>query len=73
MKNLEHYYLLAELFKYPDKDIITTVAKIQDFLNKNYPDAGAEFKRFSEFIANSTYAQVEEIFQKHFIFKPSAF
>ncbi|KAB2859259.1 MAG: hypothetical protein F9K09_02785 [Flavobacteriales bacterium] len=66
MKNLEHYYLLAELFKYPDKDIITTVAKIQDFLNKNYPDAGAEFKRFSEFIANSTYAQVEEIFQKTF-------
>jgi nitrate reductase assembly molybdenum cofactor insertion protein NarJ len=66
MKNLEHYHLLAELFKYPDKDIITTVAKIQDFLNKNYPDAGAEFKRFSEFIANSTYAQVEEIFQKTF-------
>lgn len=66
MKNLEHYTLLAELFRYPNQDIKATVIKIQDFLDKNYPNAGMEFNRFSEFIANSTYPQIEEIFQKTF-------
>lgn len=66
MKNLEHYTLLAELFRYPNQDIKSTVIKIQHFLNDNYPLAGVEFNRFSEFIANSTYPQIEEIFQKTF-------
>lgn len=66
MKNLEHYTLLAELFRYPKQDIKVTVNKIQLFLDKNYPETGVEFNRFSEFIANSTYPQIEEIFQKTF-------
>lgn len=66
MKNLEHYTLLAELFRYPNQDIKTTVIKIQEFLDKNYPNAGIEFNRFFEFIALSTYSQIEEIFQKTF-------
>jgi len=66
MKNLDHYTLLAELFRYPNQDIKTTVNEIQVFLDKNYPDAGDEFNRFSEFIANSTFYQIEEIFQKTF-------
>lgn len=66
MKNLEHYNLLSELFIYPKADIFETVIEIQDFLNTNYPEAGKEFVRFSEFIANSTFYQIEEIFQKTF-------
>ncbi len=66
MKNLEHYNLLSELFIYPKADIFEKVVEIQDFLNKNYPEAGKEFVRFSEFIANSTFYQIEEIFQKTF-------
>lgn len=66
MKNLEHYTLLAELFRYPKQDIKTTVVEIQQFLTKNYPEAGKEFVRFSEFIADSTFYQIEEIFQKTF-------
>lgn len=66
MKNLEHYTLLAELFRYPKQDIKTTVIEIQQFLSKNYPEAGKEFVRFSEFIADSTFYQIEEIFQKTF-------
>ena len=66
MKNLDHYTLLAESFRYPNQDIKTTVDEIQVFLDKNYPDAGDEFNRFSEFIANSTFYQIEEIFQKTF-------
>lgn len=66
MKNLEHYTLLAELFRYPKQDIKATVVEIQQFLDKKYPNVGEEFNRFSEFIANSTYPQIEEIFQKTF-------
>lgn len=66
MKNLEHYNLLSELFIYPKEDIFEKVTDIQKFLNKNYPEAGKEFVRFSEFIANSTFYQIEEIFQKTF-------
>lgn len=66
MKNLEHYKLLAELFRYPQKSIFETVNEIQLMLDKNYPNAGLEFKRFSEFIANTPFNQVEEIFQKTF-------
>ncbi len=66
MKNLEHYNLLSELFIYPKADIFEKVIEIQNFLNKNYPEAGKEFVRFSEFIANSTFYQIEEIFQKTF-------
>lgn len=66
MKNLEHYTLLAELFRYPNKDIKTTVTKIQQFLDSNYQEAGAEFKRFSEFIDQTTFPEIEEIFQKTF-------
>ncbi|MBQ21392.1 MAG: hypothetical protein CMD31_11605 [Flavobacteriales bacterium] len=66
MKNLEHYNLLSELFIYPKEDIFEKVIEIQVFLDKNYPDAGDEFNRFSEFIANSTFYQIEEIFQKTF-------
>ena len=61
MKNLEHYNLLSELFIYPKEDIFEKVIEIQVFLDKNYPDAGDEFNRFSEFIANSTFYQIEEI------------
>lgn len=66
MRNLEHYTLLAELFRYPKQDIKNTVVEIQQFLTKNYPEAGNEFVRFSEFIADSTFYQIEEIFQKTF-------
>ncbi len=66
MKNLEHYKLLAELFRYPQNSIFETVNEIQLMLDKNYPNAGLEFKRFSDFIANTPFNQVEEIFQKTF-------
>jgi nitrate reductase assembly molybdenum cofactor insertion protein NarJ len=66
MKKLEHYNLLSELFLYPEKDIVEKVAHIQEFLNKNYPEAGKEFLRFSTFIATTPYYNIEEIFQKTF-------
>lgn len=66
MKKLEHYNLLSELFLYPEKNIVEKVAHIQEFLNKNYPEAGKEFLRFSTFIAETPYYNIEEIFQKTF-------
>lgn len=66
MKNLEHYNLISELFIYPKEDIFEKVAAIQHFLSENYPDAGNEFLRFSNFIQQSSFADIEEIFQKTF-------
>lgn len=66
MQNLEHYKLLAEVFMYPKENVFSTVKEIQNFLNTKYPEAGIEFERFSDFVANSTYNQIEEIFQKTF-------
>lgn len=66
MKNLNHYNLLAELFLYPTEQTPLKVKEIQKFLNVNYPEAGKEFERFSNFIANTSLYDIEERFQKTF-------
>lgn len=66
MKNLEHYKLFAEVFKYPTAPTADKIKECQLFLDRNYPNAGEEFKRFSSFIANSTADEIEEIYAKTF-------
>ncbi|MCO6499248.1 MAG: hypothetical protein J5I47_02605 [Vicingus serpentipes] len=66
MKNLAHYKLLAEVFKYPTPETAGKIAEIKELLDKKYPEAGKEFTRFSDFIANSTNDEIEEIFGKTF-------
>jgi len=66
MKNLEHYKLFAEVFKYPTAQTSAKIAEIKELLDNRYPEAGKEFERFSDFIANSTADEVEEIFGKTF-------
>lgn len=66
MKNLDHYKLLAEVFTYPTPETKGRIKKVKAFLDENYPEAGSEFKRFSDFIENSTESEVEEIFGKTF-------
>ncbi len=66
MKNLKHYQLLAEVFKYPTVKTANKIAEIKVFLDNKYPEAGEEFTRFSDFIAKSTDSEIEEIFGKTF-------
>jgi len=66
MKNLAHYKLLAEVFKYPTAQTAAKIAEIQVLLDDKYPEAGKELTRFSDFIANSTNDEIEEIFGKTF-------
>jgi len=66
MKNLEHYKLLAEVFKYPSSKTRGKILEIQSLLDEKYPGAGKEFIRFSEFMSNSTDNEIEEIFGKTF-------
>ncbi len=66
MKNLEHYNLLAEIFKYPSAETANKIAEIKVLLDEKYPEAGEEFTRFSDFMANSTKDEIEEIFGKTF-------
>lgn len=66
MKNLEHYKLFAEVFKYPTAQTPAKIAEIKALLDDRYPEAGEEFVRFSDFIANSSNNEIEEIFGKTF-------
>ena len=66
MKNLEHYKLFAEVFKYPTSQTVAKIAEIKALLDDRYPAAGQEFERFSDFIENSSDNEIEEIFGKTF-------
>jgi len=66
MKNLDHYKLLGEVFSYPTPETKGRIKQVKNLLDERYPEAGAEFTRFSEFMENSTESEVEEIFGKTF-------
>jgi len=66
MKNLEHYKLLAEIFKYPTAQTASKIAEIKVLMDTKYPNAGEEFTRFSDYMARSNDQQIEEIFGKTF-------
>ena len=66
MKNLEHYKLFAEVFKYPTAQTAAKIAEIKVMLDDKYLNAGEEFTRFSEFMKDSSKDEIEEIFGKTF-------
>lgn len=66
MKDLKHYQLFAEIFKYPGKETKAKIAEVKDFLDLKYPDAANEITRFTEFIERSNDSEIEEIFGKTF-------
>lgn len=73
MRKLEHYNLLAEVFKYPSANTPKKIMECQEFLDANFPESGEEFKRFSDFIASSTDDEIEEIFTKTFHIQATCF
>ncbi len=70
MKNREHYSLLAHLFRYPEEDFMLHLKKIQDFLDKSYPEAGNELRLFSEYMSSCELDAKQELFTKTFDVQP---
>jgi len=70
VKDRQHYTLLSELFKYPEKDYISKLDLVQKYLDEFYPIAGNELKVFSEYIHTRTLDERQELFTKTFDVQP---
>lgn len=60
------YNLLANLFKYPKEGYIKQVNECGNFLEKNYPEAYADFVVFQTIINGMNLHEVEDLFSKTF-------
>jgi len=60
------YHTLAELFAYPAAGFAQAVGEAQQMLDRQYPDAGAEMKPFTEFVAGAAPTELEEVFTRTF-------
>lgn len=70
MKNLNHYILLAELFRYPSDNFIEKINECQRFLEAQYPEAAEKLSIFSSYINNCDQEQAEELYTKTFDVQP---
>ena len=67
MKNsIKHYALFAELFVYPGKDFGAQVEKVQDFLDKYYPEAGRLLFPFTDYMSQADLIKQQELFIRSF-------
>lgn len=61
-----HYAALAELFAYPDEDYADRVRSVQQLLDEKYPDAAAQLRPFSAFLAQASIVQMQELYLRTF-------
>lgn len=73
MRDLRHYTLLAEMFRYPDSGYRNHVKEIQGFLYLNFPEAALEFSPFAKYIQDATEEQMEELYTKTFDVQPVSY
>ncbi len=64
--SFEHYNHLAGLFAYPGHGFAQGVSEAQGLLDRQYPDAGAELKPFTEFVSGAAPTELEEVFTRSF-------
>ena len=63
---LAHYTLLADLFAYPDAGFADRVKRVQAFLDRQYPEAGAALNAFTGFVSHASLVEQEELFTRSF-------
>ena len=68
--NLQHYKILAELFRYPDAGFVPRVVKCQELLNTDYPEAGKILNPFTLYLSALSIEETEELFTKTFDVQP---
>jgi len=67
---VQHYKILAELFRYPDADFVPRVVKCQELLDRDYPEAGKALLSFTQYINALSIDEREELFTKTFDVQP---
>ena len=65
-KNINHYEKLAQIFQYPRTDYKERVKEAETVLSELYPETLTTFKQFSNFVCNSSYDEITEIFTRTF-------
>ena len=60
------YAQLSGIFRYPDTDFAGDVEQMQTFLDDYDASIGEELKPFSEFVANASLSELEELFTRSF-------
>jgi len=63
---MNHYSLLAELFRYPDKNLESSVEEIHSLLKEKYPESLMEIIPFKEFLSTYNLPQQQEYYIKTF-------
>lgn len=66
MKNRDHYYHLANLFRYPDESYKTNTVRCAQVLRADYPETFAVALPFFQFVDAHELPRVEEVFAKTF-------
>jgi len=67
MDKIQHYSIIADIFRYPEKDTYNdTVNTCGEILLEKYPNAHKELVPFIDFINNTDFYDIEEIFGKTF-------
>jgi len=69
MKKFDHYILLAKLFEYPKSNLSLSAEKLNQFLEKSYPELFQKGQAFYEAIANTSLHDQQEYYLKTFDIK----
>lgn len=69
MKNFDHYILLAKLFEYPKSNLSLSAEKLNQFLEKSYPELFQKGQEFYKAIADSSLHDQQEYYLKTFDIK----
>ena len=64
--SFKQYALLAELFGYPEEDFRLKVREVQEYLDREYPQAGEILLPFTELISRISRTAQEELFTRTF-------
>ena len=66
MKSLDHYILIADLFRYPDENLVSRANKFLTMVKKQWPGLSPGLQVFVSAIENISTKQQQEYFMKTF-------
>lgn len=70
MKKYNHYLPFADLLRYPSAGYPEKAAACLAFLEKEYPEAAAELRPFTEWLSTHSADEIEELYTKTFDVQP---
>jgi len=70
MPNKEHYILLADLFRYPEKDFAENLKKNVVMVYEKFPDFSKDIYAFVQQIEKKSLSDLEEYYVNTFLLQP---